>query len=215
LTDYLTEQEQIQQLKNWVKQYGLTILVGILIAIALSSSWRYYQSYRNKVLLHASSVYDEMLTLRAQNNADGAIVQASKLLSHYPKTPYAQMAAFMLARDAVMKQNYSEAIKQLTWIVDHSNNHSIQEIARIRIARILIATQKPDEALAMLKNIDDKNFTGMINEVKGDAYLAKNDLVSARKSYEFALKELPNAEITRPILEMKYDNLAGAQPVKG
>jgi predicted negative regulator of RcsB-dependent stress response len=214
LTEYLTEQEQIQQLKTWVKQYGLTILTGILLAVALSTGWRYYQNYQNKALLHASAVYDEMLTLRAQNNADGAIVQAKKLLRNYPKSPYAQMAAFMLARDAVIKKDYPEAVTQLNWVVDHSKNHSIQEIAQIRIARIQINDKKPADALATLKKLNDKNFIGMVDEVRGDAYVAMNDNSSARKAYELALQEIPNAEVTRPILEMKYDNLAEA-PAKG
>lgn len=208
LTEYLTEQEQIQQLKNWVKQYGLTIVVGIVIALLASSGWHYYQNYRNKTLQHASSIYDEMLTLRAQNNTEGSSTQANKLISHYAKSPYAQMAAFMLSRDAVLKKDYVEAIKQLNWVVDHSNNHSIQTIARIRIARILISDQKPDVAINTLTKLDDKNFLGMVDEVRGDAYLALNDPAAARKAYALALKELPNAEVNRPILEMKYDNLA-------
>lgn len=213
MTEYLTEQEQIQQLKTWIKQYGLTILLGIVLALLFSSGWRYYQDYKNKVLLHASAVYDEMLTLRAQNNSDGAVVQAKKLLNNYPKSPYAQMAAFMLARDAVLRKDYPDAITQLNWVVGHTNNQSIREIARIRIARIQLNDKNPDAALATLKKIDDKNFKGMVDEVKGDAYIALNDRTSARKSYELALQEIPNSEVNRPILEMKFDNLAEV-PVK-
>ena len=46
MTEYLTEQEQIEQLKTWIKQYGLTILFGIVIALVLSFSWHYWQQYR-------------------------------------------------------------------------------------------------------------------------------------------------------------------------
>lgn len=208
MTEYLTEEEQIQQLKNWLKQYGLTILIGIIIALVLSFGWRYWQQYQNKILLHASSVYDEMLTLKAQNNLDGVIVQAKKLQSHYPSTPYAEMAAFMLANDAVLKNNYQEGINQLTWVLNNSKEHSIREIARIRIARILLTENKSQEALDLLKKVDDKNFIGLVEEVKGDAYLLMQDSALARKSYQLALKDLPNAEVTRPILQMKFDNLA-------
>lgn len=204
----MTEQEQIQQLKNWVKQYGLTIIAGIAAAIAISSAWHYWQAYKEKILTHASAVYDEMLTLRAQGNSYGAGVQANKLLEHYPRTPYAQMASFMLARDAVLKKNYPEAITQLNWVIDHSNDKSIKEVARLREARILITQQKPQDAINFLKTVDDKTFNGLIDETKGDAYLAMNDKTSARTSYKKALEELPNAEITRPILQMKFDNLS-------
>ncbi len=208
LTEYMTEQEQVQQIKNWLKQYGLTIIAGIAIALIITSGWRYWQNYRNKILTHASGVYDEMLAARAQGNSIGAIVQAKKLLKNYSNTPYSQMAAFMLARDAVLKKDYPEALNQLNWVIAHSKDKSMREIARLRIARILIADNKPQDSIDSLKKIDDQNFIGLILEIKGDAYLALNDKTAARTSYEQALKELPNGEVTRPILQMKLDNLA-------
>ncbi len=207
MTEYLTEQEQIQQLKNWIKQYGFTILAGIVFALVMTSGWRYWQNYHNKILSHASVVYDEMLTLRAQNNTEGASVQAEKLISHYPKTPYAQMAALMLAREAMLKKNYPDAVQQLNWVLDHSKDRPLQEIARIRLARVLIAQNKPDAALDVLKKSNNKSFIGLVDEVRGDAYLAQNNANSARNAYQLALSEIPNAEINRPVLQMKYDNL--------
>lgn len=212
MTEYLTEQEQIQQLKTWLKQYGPTILLGIVLALIMTTSWRYWQNYQNKVLMHASGIYNEMLSSRAENNEDGAIVQAKKLLAHYRRTPYADMASLLLARDAVLKNDYPEAIKQLDWVIDHSKNSSMREIARIRIARILLTEQKADEALELLKKINDKNYIGLVDEVRGDAYIIKQDPNAARKAYQLALQELPNAEVTRPILEMKYANLTAATP---
>lgn len=208
MTEYLTEQEQVQQLKNWLKQYGPTIILGIIIALLISGGWRYWQNYRNRVLTHASAVYDQMLSLRAQNNTSEAIVRAEKLMSHYTNTPYAPVAALELARNAVLKKDYPEAIKQLNWTIKHSKIISIREIARIRIARILITQNNPDAALDTLKKIDDNTFIGLIDEVRGDAYLAKNNVTGARDAYRHALDELPSAEVSRPILQMKYDNLA-------
>jgi len=207
LTEYITEQEQIELLKSWVKQYSLVILAGVLIAATAITGWRYWQQRQHRILSHASAVYDEMLTMRAQNDSSATLVQAQKLFEHYPQTTYGQMAAFMLARAAVVKQDYPEAEKQLNWIKAHSNINSMRQIARIRLARIMIAQHKPQDALDELKHVDDKNFSGLIDEVKGDAYLAMKDTTNARLSYQQALDELPNAEVIRPVLRMKYDNL--------
>jgi predicted negative regulator of RcsB-dependent stress response len=207
LTDYLTEEEQIQQLKTWLKQYGPTILLGILIAFMTMTGWRYWQNYHNKTLLHASSIYEEMLTLRAQNNISGAMIQAQKILNHYQRTPYANMAALLIARDAVLKKDYPEAGRQLQWVISHSNNPSLRQTARIRAARILINQQNPNAALNLLKKLDDPNFSGLVNETRGDAWLVKKDVSAARNAYQLALQELPNAEVTRPILVMKYGSL--------
>ena len=212
LNDHLlTEQEQIQQLKSWLKNYGPTILLGIIIALLLSTGWRYWQYHKTKVSLHASSIYDEMLTARAQNNSGETLNTAKKLLDHYASTPYASMASLMLARDAVLKKNYPEAIKQLEWVINHADNRALRQIARLREARILITQKNPQLALSLLGKINDKTFMGLIDEVKGDAYLAMNNKLAAQKSYGSALTELPNAEVTRPILQMKYDNLTTDQ----
>lgn len=208
MTEYLTEQEQIELLKNWIKQYSLVILLGVALATLAIFGFRYWQHRQSNILSHASSVYDEMLTMRAQNDPAATLLQAQKLFSHYPKTTYGQMAAFMLARDAIVKKDYTNAAKHLNWVIDNSKIPSFRQIARIRLARVLIANQKPEEGVKVLQTIEDKSFNGLIDEVKGDAYVAMKNNAMARQSYQQALSELPNAESVRPLLQMKYDNLA-------
>lgn len=208
LTDYLTEQEQIELLKNWIKQYSLVILAGVCLAIIAISGSRYWQQRQNKMLSHASAIYDEMLTKRAQNDTQATFIQAQKLFTHYPKTTYGQIAALMLARDSVIKTDYPEAEKYLHWILNNGNSSSLKQIAKIRLARLLIAEDKPQAAVKLLEKMDDPGFNGLVNEVKGDAYLAMKNLPMARQSYQQALAGLPNAEVIRPLLQMKYDNLA-------
>lgn len=209
MTEYLTEQEQVQQLKTWLKQYGPPLILGILLACVTTTGWHYWQSYRNKILTHASAVYDEMLALRVQGNESGMLVQAQKIFTHYARTPYATLAALMLARDAVTKKNYPEAMSHFKWVVDHSKDPGLREIARLRSARVLIAQQKPQEALALLQNCTDKNFIGLVEEIRGDALVALHNPVDAKKAYTLALQEIPHADVTRPLLQMKLDNLAG------
>ncbi|MFZ2314963.1 MAG: tetratricopeptide repeat protein [Gammaproteobacteria bacterium] len=208
MTEYLTEQEQIELLKNWVKQYALVILAGVVIAVIAITGWRYWQQRQTRILNHASAVYDDMLTMRAQNNAAGTLIQAQKLFTHYHQTVYGQLAALAIARDAVNKKDFDEAKKQLNWVIGHSKVASIRQIACLRLARLQLAEQKPEESLKTLDDVDDKNFLGLINEVKGDAYLAMKKPDEARKAYADALKTLPNADVLRPLLQMKYDNLA-------
>lgn len=208
MTEYLTEQEQIEMLKQWIKQYSLVILAGLLISLVTITGWRYWQARQLSILHHASSIYDEMLTARAQNDSTATQLQSEKLFSHYSGTTYAQMAALMLARDAVNQKNYSEAEKQLQWVINHSSTPSFRQIARVRLARIYINENKAEESLNVLKTVDDKSFNGLTNEIRGDALLAMKDRAKAREAYQQALKELPNAEVIRPLLQMKFDNLA-------
>lgn len=207
MTEYLTEQEQIELLKNWIKQYSLVILTGVVIAVAAITGWRYWQKRETTILYHASSVYDEMLTSRAQNDVATTIDQAQKLTTHYAKTSYGELAALMLARASVAKKDFAAANQRLNWVIDHSKIASLRQIARLRLARMLISEQKADEAIKILSKVEDKSFAGLTDEVRGDAYLAQKDISQAKASYKQALAELPNAEVIRPLLQMKYDNL--------
>jgi predicted negative regulator of RcsB-dependent stress response len=210
LTELLTEQEQIEQLKKWIRLYGIPSIFGIIAGIAIFYGWNAYQAHQTKVLTQASSLYDEMLTDRSQANVAATDTQAGKILEDYAATPYGEVARLMLARDAVSKQDYREGLKQLTQVMDHASNASIREIARLRIARIYLAQQKPQDALTLLQSTDDKAFAGLAEEVTGDAYQALNNPAEARKAYTRAIQKLPNAEDLRPILTMKLDNLATA-----
>lgn len=208
LTEYLTEQEQIELLKNWIKQYSLVILAGVALAMAGITGWRYWQDYEFRKMAHASALYDEMLTKRAQNDLQGSLVQAQTLYKDYINTPYGQIAGLDLAKDAVANDKMADAEKFLNTSLHESSVPAIRQISRLRLARVLIADQKPEEALKILSKVNDKTFNGLTDEVRGDAYVAMKDNAKARQAYQLALSELPNAEVVRPLLRMKYDNLA-------
>lgn len=208
MTEYLTEQEQIELLKNWVKQYSGIVLFGVVFALALSAGWRYWQNRQVNYKIHASSIFDELLAARAENKSAVIKTQATKLITNYPKSPYAQMAAMMLGREAITQKDFANAEKQYTWVIAHSNTKAYRQIARLRLARVQIAENKQVDSLKTLETVDDTTFIGLIDEVRGDAYVAMNDNTAARAAYGKALAELPNAETVRPLLQIKYDNLS-------
>ena len=210
MTELLTEQEQVEQLKKWLRLYGIPALLGVIAGIVIFYGWNYYHAYRMRILTHASKVYDEMLTYRAQNNSAATYTQAEKLLKHYSSTPYGDMAALMLAKEAVDHKDFTQAHTQLSWVKDHSHQTALRQIARLRIARLDLAEQKPEAAIDELKKIEDKSFSGLVDEVLGDAYLSQHQVAQAREAYARALKEFPNSEEIRPLLEMKLNNLATA-----
>jgi predicted negative regulator of RcsB-dependent stress response len=208
LAEYLTEQEQVELLKSWIKQYSATILLGIVLAAVAIFGWRYWQEREAKLESHASLIFDEMLTARTQRNAEAVTLTTNKLAAHYSRTVYGSFAALMQAREAVNQHQFAEAEKKLNEVIHHSHVASLKQIARLRLARILIATGEANKGIEALNTVDDPHFEGLIDEVKGDAYLALNQPTTARQWYGAALQALPDAETIYPLLQIKYDNLA-------
>lgn len=207
LTEYMTEQEQVELIKQWVKQYLPVIIAGLVIAGVGMFAWRSWQEKQAAIRIQASTNYDVMINERAAGDTAKTVATATTLYRNYTKTPYSQMAALMLAREAAAKKEFPVAEKYLRWVMENSKSTGVREIARIRLARILISDGKPQAAIDLLNTLDDKTFTGLSDEVKGDAYLILNKPNDAYSAYGNALSATPNADTMRPILRMKYDNL--------
>lgn len=208
MSEYLTEQEQIDLLKRWFKQYTPMVLLGILIAFVSIYGWRYWQTKQNQVRIEASVLYDELLTRRSQRNYEQTEIVANKIIHQYPKTVYASMAQLIRARDFVIHGQYKEAESALHAALNGKISSPVKQIIRLRLARILIADNDPKKSLEVLDKTEDHYFDGMTNEIRGDAYLKMGNRANAKKFYSQALKTLPNADDIRPLLQMKLDQLA-------
>jgi predicted negative regulator of RcsB-dependent stress response len=202
------DQEQIEAIKTWWKNYGKVSLLVFLLGIALSYGWRMWQSSEQNFSQQASLIYDQMLSSFNQQNQDALIAQANSLSKDFTKTPYANMANFMLASQAVQKGDLDKAYLELKKIMDSAKDSKIRQIARVRAARILLSKHELKQALALLDTVDNEIFLSEINEVRGDIFLAMGNSEKARSSYKEALTKLPKEESSRPILEMKFEQLS-------
>lgn len=208
MTKYVTEQEQIDQLKRWLRIYLLPGLAGLLVGIGIFYLWQFYYNHRNAKLEQASIIYDNMVNNYIQHNLGAASEKAAQLDQYYPHTSYNLFAKFMLAKTAILHHDYPQAIAKFAWIIKNSRQPEMKQLARLRLARVYLEQQNPQQALAILTTIDSPEFNGLINEIKGDAYVSMKQFKQAKSAYQQALADLPNATDARPLLQMKFDNLA-------
>lgn len=207
MSDYQTEEQQVEALKQWWKEYGLSIILGIIIAIVVIFGWQLYKRHKTKVGQEASVIYARMSIDVLNNQQQDAINQAKILLRNFAATPYADLAALTLAKYEVLANKLDEAVKQLQWVVKHAHSDALQQIAKMRLARIYILQDKLQQALDLLSNLKNSVFAGLAAEIQGDAYIKLGKVDKARAMYQLALKQIPVAEQNRPILQMKLDNL--------
>lgn len=201
--------EQIEQLKKWWKEYGTSLIVGIILAIILSFGWRYWHDRQQQNLEKASTNYELLLTNVVNGDSAEVESQAFAIMRQFPSTPYAQLAALQLARQQIYLQDYHGAETQLRWVMQKGKNSSLRQVARLRLARLLAAEQKSPEALAILVKVDDDSFIPAIDEVKGDILSSVGKNKEAYQAYQDALKAFPAFETMQPLLQMKIANLAG------
>lgn len=205
---YQTEEEQIEAIKRWWRDYGKSIVLGIILALVFSFGWRYWQQRQMNETATASLLYQQVLADAAQQKNDELQKIADLLVADYPRTAYATAAAFLLAQQYVNGANFALAQQKLQWVMDHGVSPQFKQVARLRIARLLLAQKKFNEALSTLQNINDKNYLTRIEEIKGDIFLAMGDKGKAHVAYQTAFDALPKLPSGNPLLKMKLEQFA-------
>lgn len=200
---YETDDELVEALKKWWKANGAAVIAGILLGLAAIFGWRYWTSHQAAVTEQASAHY-EALRQAAQKQDSAEVRRAGQALrENFGDSSYAVLAALELARQSVDAGDNAAAIRELEWVIRQARQESIKTIARLRLARVLLAEQRYADAEARLNEITDPEFTAEREELKGDLYLARNDPAQARTAYQAALA-VKGADNW---LQMKLDNL--------
>lgn len=205
-----TEQEELEKLKAWWKTYGGSLITGVALGLAILFGYRYWVDYRQTQREAASVLYDQMLDeLRARKPEAGAA--GAKLIDEYSSTPYAGMAALLLARQAYETGDKAGARQRLEWVVANAKDAATQHAARLRLARLLIETGQLPEAAALAETKDIAGFESEYLELRGDLTVAQGKPEQARAAYRAALKQLPSGSQYRAVLSMKLDDLGVEQ----
>lgn len=202
---YATEEEQVESLKKWWKENGRSILAGLVIGLGGVFGWRAWVAHQASVGEQASMLFEQLMASVSAGAADSADKQAEQLISEYGATPYAVFAAFAMARMHVSGGDNAAARSQLRWVLETTKDPGLKQIARLRLARILLADGDVQGAEEALAGQAIEGFGGEVAAVKGDIALARGDIEEARAAYEDALA---GGAGNGALLRMKIDNLA-------
>lgn len=205
MLDYETEEQQVEAIKNWWKQNGTAIISGAVLGIGALIGWRGWSWHQEEQAAEASDLF--MVVQEAVNNNDIATIdsKSDRLRNDYKSTPYAAIATLYEAKAQSEKGDLSGAAESLSWVINNSKQDTVKDIARIRLARVLVADNKLDEASTTINYALPKSYSSLANEIRGDIYLAKGENEKAKQAYDQAIKESGGAGVE--YLLMKRNNL--------
>jgi len=211
----ITEEEQIAAIRKWWKENWLSLFGGVLIGAGILFGWKYWSDSRSFHTGSASVEYEAMIQSLAKNQLEDASSRAATLLGQYADTPYAGLGALTMAKINTDKDDLVAAKSHLRWAIDNVKQPEVKAEAQIRLGRILLAEGKFDEALQQLSNIKLAPYKAVVEELKGDIYVAQGDTANARTAYTLALAELDlsasgGAPRARNFIQIKLDDLGEA-----
>ena len=204
MTDFLTDEEKAEQIKAWLKENGMSVAVGVTLAVGGLFGFKYWQEYQKTQSEEASAIYSE-IQQDSTTNSDTIYTKVSQLKSDYSSTPYASLGAMIAAKQHAMHGDNEKAIAELQWTIDTASEKVTKDLAKLRLARLYIATKQFDKASTILAEKLPAAYLSLIEELKGDIHLANNEIKKARESYDKAL--LSSQGTATEYLKMKRDDL--------
>ncbi len=207
----LEEQEQIDELKAWWKSYGNAILTVVIVASLSVSGVIGWRTYSDRQALEAGELYAQMQGAAGANDPKKVQDIAAAIAEKYPRTGYAQFAALAAAKAAFDSGNLAEARSRLQFVIDRAKDDGTRDLARLRLAVVLLDEKKFDDALAALKAPAVEALAALYADLRGDVLVAQGKPAEARAAYQLALDKSDAKSQYRGILQGKLDALGDAK----
>lgn len=213
MDEYLSERQQVEQVKAWVKENAVWAIGGLVIGFGLLFGMKQWNLYTARQAQGAAEQYQSVLQALSANDTSGADKIVKTLSDDYSRTPYADLANLAYVRFDVESGRLEAAATRLQTVVKTTRDPELTQIARQRLARVEAALGKFDDALKTLG--DDKGPA--FADVRGDVLFQKGDHAAAVDAWKSVFAAGEQRGIDRQITELKIGAAGGTvtAPVQG
>lgn len=206
----LEQQEQLDEIKHFWKQYGNLITWVLIAALGAFAAWNGYHYWQRGQSAQASMLYDEVE--RAVQGGDTSKIDRTlaDMKDRFASTSYAQQAGLLAAKFYHDKGSLDTARAALTSVADKSSDDGYQAVAKLRFAGLLIEKKSYDEALKVLDASFAKEFAGLAADRRGDVLALQGQKIEARAEYVKAYQAFDDQADYRRLVEVKLNALGGS-----
>jgi predicted negative regulator of RcsB-dependent stress response len=207
----LEEQEQLDQLKHFWKQYGNLISWLLIVVLGSFAAWNFYQYWNRQQAAQASAMYDEVE--RAAQAGDPAKIERAftDMKDKFGSTSYAQQAGLLAAKALFEKGNADGAKAALGWVAEKASDEGYQALARLRLAGVLVESKSYDDAMKQLSGGFPTEYAGLVADRKADVLALQGKKAESVAEYQKAYKAFEERTDYRRLVEIKL-NALGVDP---
>lgn len=219
----LEEQEQISALKAWWTDNGKWLVTLVVVAAVGYLGYEFWNGQKREQNAKAGAVFSSLEEAIAAKDAKKAKDIAGELISKYPGTSYATLGALLAAKSQVEAGELKNARSELEWVAQHAPTPELKDIARLRLAYVMIDENAFAEAEKQLSAKPVASLEARYAEARGDLLMLQNKMAEARAAYKDSLAKFDEqAKLLgvaaagagnpyRDTVEIKLDAVGGAQ----
>jgi predicted negative regulator of RcsB-dependent stress response len=207
----LEEQEQLDDIKHFWKQYGNPIS-GVLIAVLGSfAAWNGYQYWQRGQAEQAAALFDEVERVSREGDAEKLGRAFGEMKDRFAATAYAPQAGLLVAKTLSESGKQDEAKTALVWVADKSKDPGYAAVGRLRLAGLQLEAKAYDEALKTLDTAFPEEFVALQADRRGDVYMAQDKKAEAKEQYLKAYQRMGEGVDYRRLVVVKLNSL-GVDP---
>ena len=207
----LQEQEQLDDLKAFWKQWGNLITWVVTACLLAFAGWNAWGWYQRDQATKAGAMFDELDKAAVAGEADKVGRIFSDLKDRYGRTVFAEQGGLLAAKVQFDKGQADAAKASLAWVADNATEDEYRSVARLRLAGLQLDAKQYDAALKTLDSDNAKPFAALVADRRGDVLLAQGKTAEARSAYQVAWKAMGEKVDYRRLIEAKLTAL-GAPP---
>ncbi len=213
----LEEQERLAELKDWWDKWNVWIyaaIAAVLLGVAGVYGWREFQKSQNdQAEVALKSVKQIAKDNAAATDSKKLSDAASTLADKFPTTFQAIEAQLLAAKAAFAVNDFAAAKTHLQWVVD-KGRETHRNIARLRLATVLLEMKNYEDALKTLDAVRDDAYISAAADLKGDVLAVQGRRDEARAAYQVAIEKSDPRNALKAVSQAKLDALGGAVDAK-
>ncbi|WP_455487542.1 YfgM family protein [Haemophilus sp.] len=200
----IEEEQEINQLKDWWKENGKTIIVAFILGVGGMFGWRYWQAHQAEQIAQASAQYDALI-YSAEQDEQAKKANIEQFVQANSKTAYAVFALLDEAKKATEKQDFAAAEVNLNQALTQAQDEVLTSIVALRLSAVQFQLGQLNNALTTLNQVKGESFNARKAILTGDIQVAKGDKVAAKNSFEQAQQS--GSQLEQQMAKMKLNNL--------
>jgi len=205
----LEEQEQIDELKAWWNQNGKFVIAALAAFVIGVGGWRGWEAWQLRQTSAASGLFEQAMRGASANDGKAVKEATGRIMEEYARSGYAVPAAWLAGKVNHGAGDLKSARAQYQYALDHAKDDGLEQLARLRLAALLLDEKDYAGALALLEAKHDPAFAGLFANLKGDILAAQGKRAEAAAAYKLALQQFGERSPLKGIVEIKLDGVEG------
>jgi predicted negative regulator of RcsB-dependent stress response len=206
----LQEQEQLDSIKAFWKQYGNLITWTLVLTLSAFAAWNGWNWYQRDQGVKAGAMFEELDRSIQAGDVERSARIFTDLQSRYPSAQWTAQGGLMLARLQIDKGQADAATEVLSWVGEKAKDEGLRALAALRRSGIELDAKRWDQALKVLDSVNVKGFEALVADRRGDVLMAQGKLQPAADAFLNAWKGLPETVEYRRVVEAKLNTLGVA-----